>query len=109
MNYDPDNIFAKIAAKELPSTIVYEDDRYLAFTDLYPKAPIHYLVIPKEGVARFDDLPDAQAMGELMQAAVRTAEANGLEDYRLVVNIGPGGGQEVFHVHVHVMGGWEKS
>lgn len=98
-------IFCQIVAGELPSSKVYEDERYLAFKDIHPKAPQHYLVIPKAHSERLDQLDEA-ALGELFAAAVRTAQANGLSDYRLAVNVGKGAGQIVFHTHVHLLAGW---
>jgi len=103
-------IFQKIIDGEIPSERVYEDEHYLAFKDIAPKAPVHLLVVPKKHSPRLDEMLDAEgpaSVGALLEAAVKTARANGLQDYRLVVNLGPGAGQEVFHTHVHVMGGWQ--
>lgn len=105
-----DCIFCKIVAGTVPSSKVYEDDLYLAFKDIHPKAPVHYLVIPKAHSERLDVLAregGAEALGELMMAAVRTAEANKLSDYRLAINVGRGAGQIVFHTHVHLLAGWQ--
>ena len=104
-------IFQKIIDGEIPATKVYEDDSFLAFQDIAPKAPVHLLVIPKAFSPRLDAMLDAQGaaeVGALLEAAVKTARANGLGDYRLVVNVGAGAGQEVFHTHVHIMAGWEE-
>ena len=103
-----DCIFCKIVKGEIPSSQVYEDESYLAFKDINPSAPVHLLVIAKEHSARLDDLLDesgAAALGRLFEAAVKTARANGLRDYRLGVNVGKEAGQDVFHTHVHVLGG----
>jgi len=105
-------IFQKIIDGEIPAERVFEDDNFLAFKDIAPKAPVHLLVIPKTFSPRLDEMVDAQGaaeVGALVEAAVKTARANGLQDYRLVVNVGPGAGQEVFHTHVHIMGGWEEA
>ena len=105
-----DCIFCKIVAEDIPATKVFEDDAYLAFEDIQPKAPVHYLVIPKAHSSRLDTLlgdEGAGALGDLLAAAVKTAEANDLSDYRLGVNVGAGAGQVVFHTHVHVLGGWQ--
>ena len=103
---DNRNIFQKIIDGDVPSERVYEDEHFLAFKDITPKAPVHFLVIPKEHSPRLDEMLDAQGkedVGALFEAAVRAARANGVEDYRLVVNVGAGAGQEVFHTHVHVL------
>ena len=105
-------IFQKIIDGEIPATKVYEDENFIAIKDIAPKAPVHLLVIPKTFSPRLDEMLDAQGAGEvgaLLEAAVRTARANDLKDYRLVVNVGPGAGQEVFHTHVHIMAGWEQT
>lgn len=104
-------IFQKIIDGEIPAERVFEDDDFLAFKDVAPKAPVHLLVIPKVFSPRLDEMLAAQGaadVGALVEAAVRTARANGLQDYRLVVNVGPGAGQEVFHTHVHIMAGWDR-
>ena len=99
-------LFQRIIARQIPSTVVYEDDEYIAIRDVAPKAPVHLLVIPKRVSTRLDEITDQAEMGRLMLTAVRVAREH-LGDYRLVVNVGQGGGQEVFHTHVHVLGGWE--
>jgi histidine triad (HIT) family protein len=99
-------IFEKIIAREIPSIIVFENDSYIAFKDINPKAPVHVLVVPKKVSSRLDELSQAE-MGELFFMASKVArESLGLHDYRLAVNIGAGAGQIVFHTHVHVLGGW---
>ncbi|WP_407571052.1 histidine triad nucleotide-binding protein [Deinococcus altitudinis] len=100
-------LFERIVAREIPSTIVYEDADYIAIRDIAPKAPVHLLVIPKVVSARIDEITGEAEMGRLMLTAVKVARSQ-LSDYRLVVNVGKGGGQEVFHTHVHVLGGWEE-
>lgn len=102
-------IFHKIIDGDIPAERVFEDDDFLAFKDIAPKAPVHLLVIPKTFSPRLDEMMDAQGaaeVGALVEAAIKTARANGLHDYRLVVNVGPGAGQEVFHTHVHILAGW---
>jgi len=99
-------LFERIIDREIPSQIVYEDDDYIAIRDIAPRAPVHLLVIPKRVSARVDEITDAAEMGRLWLTAVRVAREH-LSDYRLIVNVGAGGGQEVFHTHVHVLGGWE--
>ncbi len=101
-------IFCRIVEKEIPATIVYEDDFVIAFRDLNPQAPEHILVIPRKHVPRIETLDpeDALLMGKVIVAAKRIAEGLGLKHgYRLVFNNGPDAGQEVEHVHLHLMGG----
>lgn len=102
-------LFCRIAAKEVPATIVTEDEYALAFRDIHPAAPTHVLVIPKKhvsSVAGADD-EDAMLLGRLMLMARDVAKADGLDatGYRLVTNNGDDAGQSVHHVHVHVLGG----
>lgn len=104
-------IFEKIIDREIPADIVYEDERFLAFKDIAPKAPVHLLVIPKTPSPRLDEMLDVQGVGDvgaLLEAAIKAARASGLRDYRLVVNVGPGAGQEVFHTHVHILANWDE-
>lgn len=101
-------LFCRIAKKELPSKIVHEDERAVAFRDLHPVAPTHVLVIPREHIASIDDvLPEHEAdMGHLYRVAALIARAEGLKTgYRVVMNAGPDAGQSVFHVHLHLVGG----
>lgn len=100
-------LFERIIARELPADVVYEDDHYIAIRDIAPKAPIHLLVIPKKVSARLDEIDDPREMGELWLTAVKVARQHA-QDYRLLVNCGRGGGQVVFHTHIHVLAGWEQ-
>lgn len=102
-----DTIFARIARGELPATIVYEDDRALAFADVSPRAPTHLLVIPRKPIDRLANAAaeDESLLGHLLLVAARVAREAQLDDYRIVVNNGAGAGQTVFHLHVHVLGG----
>nr|XP_022309357.1 histidine triad nucleotide-binding protein 1-like [Crassostrea virginica] len=103
-----DTIFGKIARKEIPCDFIYEDDKCVAFNDLSPQAPVHFLVIPKKPISRLSEAEesDAQLLGHLMLVAKKVAKEQGLnEGYRLVVNDGPMGGQSVYHLHIHVMSG----
>jgi histidine triad (HIT) family protein len=99
-------LFERVIAREIPAQIVYEDDGYIAIRDIAPKAPVHLLVIPKKVSTRLDEITDAAELGRLMLMAIKVAQSQ-LSDYRLIVNVGRGGGQEVFHTHVHILGGWE--
>jgi histidine triad (HIT) family protein len=102
-------IFEKIIAREIPSTIVFEDDHFIAFKDISPKAPVHVLCVPKKVSSRLDEIGDALELGALFQTAMRVArDALQLHDYRLAVNVGADAGQIVFHTHVHILGGWKN-
>ncbi len=101
-------LFCRIVAKEIPATVVHETDAILAFRDIGPKAPVHVLVVPKEHYANVAELADADAAlaGAVLAAAAGVAAAEGLsEGYRVIFNTGPHSGQEVDHVHAHVLGG----
>jgi histidine triad (HIT) family protein len=103
-----DTIFGKIIRKEIPADIVYEDDLVLAFKDISPQAPVHILVIPKKPLAQISDAEseDHALMGHLLLTAKRVAQQAGLENgYRLVINNGHDGGQTVYHLHLHILGG----
>lgn len=104
-----DTIFGKIARGEVPADLVYEDERALAFRDLAPQAPVHILVIPRKPIQSLAHAgeEDADLLGHLMRVCARVAEAEGLaqDGYRVVTNIGEQGGQSVFHLHLHVLGG----
>lgn len=101
-------IFSKIINKEIPADIVYEDDLSLAFRDINPHAPVHILIIPKKPIPRLSDaeVPDQQLLGHLMLVANKVAEKEGIADaFRLVLNNGEGAGQEIFHMHFHLLAG----
>lgn len=101
-------IFCKIARGEIPSKKVYEDDEVFAFHDIHPVAPVHFMLIPKLHLASLTEADDSHAplLGKILVLAPRLAKQQGLDNgFRTVINSGKGGGQEVFHLHVHVMGG----
>lgn len=99
-------IFCRIVAGEVPCTKALEDERVLAFADIRPQAPTHVLVVPRRHVASLQDLDDPELGGALLAAAARVAREAGLErGWRLIANIGAHGGQEVEHLHLHVLGG----
>lgn len=104
-----DCVFCRIAAGEIPTTVVRETDTTLAFRDLAPQAPVHVLVIPKEHYADVATLgqADPQLAGEVLATAAAVAESEGLlaDGFRLMFNTGAYAGQEVFHAHAHVLGG----
>jgi histidine triad (HIT) family protein len=104
-----DCLFCRIVEKKIPAKVVYEDDQILAFDDVNPRAPVHTLVIPKQHVASVQDLgeSDRTLLAQLLLACTKVAKHKGLADpgFRLVVNTGRDGGQTVFHLHFHVLGG----
>lgn len=103
-------IFCKIVAGEIPAQKVFEDEDLLAFRDIHPKAPLHLLVIPKKHIESMAGLAEAdtQVMGRMMVLAGRLAAENGSPDgFRTVVNTGRVGRQEVYHLHMHLLGGPE--
>ncbi len=103
------NIFQKIIDREVPATIVHEDDQCLAFRDIVPQAPVHILVIPKEQIVRIDQAAAGQEslLGHLLMTASKVAQSEGIAEsgYRLVINNGPDAGEAVPHLHVHLLGG----
>jgi len=102
-----DCLFCKIIAGDIPCKKVFEDDDVLAFDDIHPKAPIHVLVIPKQHIATLADCDDPALLGLLMQQVTHIAD-NILHleaGYRVIINVREGGGQEVFHLHAHILGG----
>lgn len=108
MSEATETIFSKIIRKEIPAEIVYEDDLAIAFKDVNPQAPVHILVIPKQAIAKLSDAEstDHALMGHLLLTAKRVADQMGLTNgYRLVINTGPDGGQTVYHLHLHILGG----
>ena len=114
MSADPNCIFCKIVAGQIPSKKAYEDVELLAFHDIHPWAPVHLLIIPKRHIASlYDAVPPEEALlGRMLGLAPRLMRELGVADgFRTVVNTGPNGGQEVYHLHMHVLGGprpWAK-
>jgi histidine triad (HIT) family protein len=104
---DPDCLFCKIVAGEVPADKVYEDGHVLAFKDIHPQAPFHCLVIPKAHVATLDDFAAEQAelVGQLLLTARKLAADHRLGGYRVAMNVNREGGQVIFHAHLHVLGG----
>ncbi|MCY6493655.1 histidine triad nucleotide-binding protein [Leptolyngbya sp. GGD] len=112
MSDSNDTIFSKIIRREIPADIVYEDDLALAFRDVNPQAPVHILVIPKQPIAKLADAEsqDHALMGHLLLTVKRVAEQQGLSNgYRVVINTGEDGGQTVYHMHLHLLGGRSMS
>ena len=104
-----DCLFCKIIRREIPATLVYEDDRVLAFNDINPQAPTHVLIVPKRHVATLNEIgtEDDSLVGELVRRASAIAKERGLAagGYRTVFNTNRDGGQTVFHIHLHLLGG----
>lgn len=102
-----DCLFCKMVSGEITPHIVFEDDNILAFRDINPQAPIHILIIPKTHIATLNDLDSTLLAGQLLQTAVQLAKIEGISEagYRTVFNCNKKGGQEVYHVHLHLLGG----
>lgn len=101
-----DCIFCKIVNKDIPAKIVYENDYALAFHDLNSQAPVHLLLIPKKHYATLAEVDDPMLIGKLMTLATKIAHDQNLDNgYRLVINTGDDGGQTVYHLHIHIVGG----
>ena len=103
-----DCLFCKIARGEIPSRKVYEDDEVFAFHDTHPVAPVHFMLIPKQHIVSLLEAEAAQQalLGKMLLLAPQLAREQGLQHgFRTVINSGKGGGQEVFHLHIHVIGG----
>ncbi len=100
-------VFAKIIRREIPATIVYEDDDTLAFEDINAAAPLHVLVIPKKPIENVGAMSedDERLVGHCLRVCAQVADKAGMKDYRVVTNNGAGAGQSVFHLHFHVIGG----
>lgn len=107
MPYDPSNVFARILRREIPAQLLHEDEHCVAFRDVHPQAPLHFLVIPKRPIARLGDAgpADAQVLGHLLLTAAAVARSLGHPEHRVVINNGAAAGQTVFHLHVHVLAG----
>ncbi len=103
-----DCLFCKIVAGDVPADKVFEDDEILAFKDIYPKAEVHLLVIPKIHINSLAELTPQQdaLLAKMMRALAGIAQDNGLKNgFRTIINTGPGGGQEIGHLHIHILGG----
>jgi histidine triad (HIT) family protein len=111
-------IFCKIADKQIPSKMIYEDDDVIAFHDINPAAPVHFLIVPKQHIPTLSDCNERHAalLSKMMLLAPKLAQEqgcgymadsgeNGSGGYKTLINTGPNGGQEVYHLHLHVIGG----
>lgn len=104
---EKDCIFCKIAAGEIPSTVVYQDEQVLAFEDINPVAPVHILIIPREHFSTLNDVDDKELLGHMVATGAKLAAERGVAEsgYRTLINCQSDGGQVVFHLHLHVIGG----
>ena len=100
-----DCIFCKIINGDFNTEFVYENDYAVVFKDINPKAPVHLLVVPKVHVASLNELEDKNLMGELLMAVKETTKKIGLKSYKTLINTGKEAGQEVFHLHIHILAG----
>ena len=102
-----DCLFCKIINKEMPSETVYEDEKFIAFKDIAPKAPLHLLIVPKKHIVSIDhiEIKDKALMGELILVAQKIAKEKNLNGYKLLINVGREGGQMVDHLHLHLLSG----
>jgi len=105
-----DCIFCKIVKRELPADFLYEDDAVVAFKDIKPSAPVHYLIMPKNHIESVGHLESnhAEVISKLIFTAKKLAADANLKGYKLVFNVGREGGQIIDHLHLHLLGGWEK-
>jgi len=99
-----DCIFCKIINGDFGTEFVYENEHVVVFNDINPKAPVHLLVVPRIHVASLNELEDKNLMGELLYAVKETTRKIGLKSYKTLINTGKEAGQEVFHLHLHIMG-----
>jgi histidine triad (HIT) family protein len=106
-----DCIFCKIIDKKIPADFVFENESFVVFKDIKPKAPLHFLIVPKKHIVSVNEIEkeDKEVLGEIFFVAKDVAKNMGVDKngYKLSVNIGEGGGQEVPHLHLHLLGGWK--
>jgi histidine triad (HIT) family protein len=107
-----DCLFCKIIHREVPSEFLYEDDNYVVFKDINPAAPVHLLLVPKKHIRSMNDLKegDEDIISGLFMIAKDMAKEQGVNEsgYKLLFNVEKGGGQVIFHIHLHLIGGWKK-
>ena len=103
-----DCLFCKILNGDIPADLVYEDDQVIVFKDIYPKADVHLLMIPRTHIASLNEVEPKHdgVMAHMLRLLPKIAKEQGLDNgFRTIINTGPGGGQEVYHLHIHLMGG----
>jgi len=107
-----DCLFCKIASGQMDTEFIYENDSLVVFRDINPHAPVHLLLVPKRHIRSINDLTDAdnEILAELIMVAKEMAKKEGVDKsgYKLLYNVEKGGGQVIFHLHLHLMGGWKK-
>lgn len=107
-----DCLFCKIIEKKVPADIVFENKDLIVFKDIKPKAPVHLLIVPKKHIASINDISieEKDLVGEIFLTAQRIAQENNIKNsgYKLTVNVGEGAGQEIEHLHIHLIGGWNN-
>ncbi len=99
-------LFSKIIDKEIPADIIHEDEKCIVINDIYPKAKVHLLIIPKKPITSLFELApeDKDLMGHMMMMLPKLAESQGLDGFKTLINTGETGGQEIFHIHIHLLG-----
>ena len=109
---EKDCLFCKIAYKEIPTDFLYEDDSVVVFRDINPQAPVHLLIVPKKHIRSINDLTeeDKKIVAEMAMIGKEMAKKEGVDQsgYKLLFHVEKGGGQVIFHLHQHLVGGWEK-
>lgn len=107
-----DCLFCKIASGQMNTEFLYANDRLVVFRDINPHAPVHLLIVPKRHIRSVNDLADGDRgiVAEMIMTAAQMAKAEGVDQsgYKLLFNVEKGGGQVIFHLHLHLMGGWKK-
>ncbi|MCP3873838.1 MAG: histidine triad nucleotide-binding protein [Desulfobacteraceae bacterium] len=107
-----DCLFCKIVNQEIPSEFLYEDDDFIVFKDINPAAPVHLLLVPKKHIRSINDLQEDETsiVSGLFMIAKEMAKEQGVNEsgYKLLFNVEKGGGQEIFHLHLHLIGGWKR-
>jgi histidine triad (HIT) family protein len=104
-------VFCSIINKKIPAEIVFENESVVVFKDIKPLAPIHLLIVPKKHISSVNEVSfqDRELIGDLFLAAQKAALESGIKDYKLKINVGEKAGQEVFHLHIHLHGGWDNN
>ena len=102
-----DCLFCNIIDKKIPAKLIYEDDKVVAFNDISPQAPVHVLIVPRQHIDTINDLEDANLVGHMILTAKKIGSVLGINNsgYRLIMNCNEDGGQTVFHIHLHLLGG----
>jgi histidine triad (HIT) family protein len=105
-------LFCKIVNQEIPSDFLYADDTLVVFRDIHPAAPVHLLIVPRKHIRSINDLTrdDQAIVGQLFMVAKQMAKGQGIDQsgYKLLFNVEKGGGQVIFHLHLHLIGGWKR-